>query len=41
MTTAQVLFAIALAAISLLITWFTVYVAWTTIWGNRWYRRRR
>jgi len=40
-TTAQTIFSIALGAIALLITWFVVYVAWTTVWGNRWYRRRR
>ena len=39
-TTAQTLFAIALASITLLITLFAVYVLSTTMWGNRWFRRR-
>jgi hypothetical protein len=38
-TTAQVLFSIALGAIALLITFFAVYVASTTVWGDRWFRR--
>ncbi len=38
LTTAQVLFSIALGSIALLITWFAVYVARTTFWGDRWYR---
>ncbi|MGE0877226.1 MAG: hypothetical protein AB7L13_02165 [Acidimicrobiia bacterium] len=40
LTTAQTLFTIALAVVAVLITWFVVFVAWTTVWGNRWYRRR-
>ncbi len=40
MTTAQTLFAIALAAITLLITLFSLYVVSTTMWGNRWFRKR-
>ena len=39
-TTAQWIFAIALALVTVLITWLSVYVAWTTVWANRWYRRR-
>lgn len=39
-TTAQLLFAIALGSITLLITLFAVYVVSTTMWGNRWFRRR-
>ncbi len=39
-TTAQTLFAIALASITLLITLFGVYVVSTTVWGNRWFRKR-
>jgi hypothetical protein len=39
-TTAQWIFSIALALVTLLITWLTIYVAWTTVWANRWYRRR-
>jgi membrane protein implicated in regulation of membrane protease activity len=41
MSTAQVLFSIALGAITLVITGFAVYVAGSTMWGDRWYRRRR
>jgi len=41
MTTAQVLFAIALSIVALVITGFAVYVASSTMWGDRWYRRRR
>ena len=40
MTTAQVLFSIALGAITLLITVYAVYVAGSTMWGDRWFRRR-
>ena len=40
MTTAQWIFAIALALVTVLITWLAVYVAWTTVLANRWYRRR-
>lgn len=39
-TTAQTLFAIALAMITLLITLFSLYVVSTTMWGNRWFRKR-
>lgn len=39
MTTAQVVFSVALGAIALLITFFAVYVVSTTMWGNRWFRR--
>jgi membrane protein implicated in regulation of membrane protease activity len=38
-TTAQTLFAIALGAITVLITCFALYVASSTMWGDRWYRR--
>lgn len=37
-TTAQTLFAIALGAITVLITGFALYVASSTMWGDRWYR---
>jgi hypothetical protein len=37
MTTAQVLFSIALGFFALLITGFGLYVARTTSWGDRWY----
>lgn len=39
-TTAQLFFAIALGSITLLITLFAVYVVSTTMWGDRWFRRR-
>jgi hypothetical protein len=35
-TTAQVLFSVALGLISLIIVSFAVYVVWTTTWGDRW-----
>ena len=38
MTTAQTIFAIALGAITVLITCFALYVASSTMWGDRWYR---
>jgi len=38
-TTAQLLFSIALAVISLIILWFAVYVLHTTMWGDRWVRK--
>lgn len=38
LTTAQLLFSIALGTIALLITAFALYVARTTFWGDRWYR---
>jgi hypothetical protein len=40
-STPQVLFAIALGTVTLIITGFAVYVAGSTMWGDRWYRRRR
>jgi hypothetical protein len=40
-TTAQVVFSIALGIIALLITAFAVYVASTTMWSDRWFGRRR
>ncbi len=41
MTPAQLAFSIALGTITLLITGFALYVASSTRWGDRWYRRRR
>ena len=41
MSGAQVLFAIALGTIALVITGFAVYVASSTVWGDRWYGRRK
>jgi hypothetical protein len=40
MTTAQVLFSVALGAIALFIAFYAVYVAGSTMWGDRWFRRR-
>ena len=37
-STAQTIFAIALGAITVLITCFALYVASSTMWGDRWYR---
>jgi len=39
-TTAQTVFAVALAAVALAITVFSVYVVSSTMWGDRWYGRR-
>ena len=39
-STAQVLFAIALGSITLLITAFAVYVAGSALWGDRWFTKR-
>lgn len=41
MTTAQTLFAIALGAIALLITFFALYVLSSTVWAGRWVRPGR
>ena len=41
MTTAQTLFAIALGAITLLITFFALYVLSSTVWAGRWVRRKQ
>jgi hypothetical protein len=41
METAQILFAIALGTVTVIISGFAVYVAGSTMWGDRWYRRRR
>jgi hypothetical protein len=40
-TAAQIAFSIALGAIALLVTFFAVYVASSTTWGDRWVRRRK
>jgi hypothetical protein len=40
-TTAQVIFSIALGLIALLIMAFSLYVASSTMWGDRWTRGRR
>ena len=41
MTPAQVAFSIALGTLTLLITGFALYVASSTLWSDRWYRRGR
>ena len=41
MTGAQILFSIALGTIALVITGFALYVASSTMWGDRWYGRRQ
>ena len=41
MTTVQILFSVALGLITVVITGFAVYVASSTMWGDRWYGRRR
>jgi hypothetical protein len=38
-TPAQLAFSIALGTITLLITFFGLYVVSSTRWSNRWYRR--
>ena len=39
MTTAQLVFSVALGVVTVLVTLFAVYVVSTTMWGNRWFRR--
>ncbi len=39
MSGAQVVFAVALAAVSLLVVLFGVYVVSSTMWGDRWTKR--
>jgi hypothetical protein len=39
-TTAQVIFSIALGAIALLILFFSLYVASSTMWADRWIGRK-
>ncbi|HEX2063472.1 MAG TPA: hypothetical protein VHE80_03520 [Acidimicrobiales bacterium] len=41
MTTAQIVFAVALGAVTLLVLLFAVYVVSSTMWSDRWARRRR
>lgn len=41
MTTSQVLFSVALGIMALIITGFALYVASSTMWGDRWYGRRK
>ncbi len=39
MTTAQLIFSVALGVVTVLVTLFAAYVVSTTMWGNRWFRR--
>ena len=41
MSTAQVVFAIALGTITLVVLFFAGYVVSSTIWGDRWVRREK
>jgi hypothetical protein len=41
MSTAQIVFSIALAVITLIITAFSIYVVSSTMWGSRWVRSPR
>lgn len=41
MSGAQVVFSVALGLITLVITGFALYVASSTMWGDRWYGRSR
>ena len=41
MTTAQIIFSVALGLIALLIGFFGIYVASSTMWSDRWTRGRR
>lgn len=41
MTTAQIIFSVALGSITLFIVFFSLYVASSTMWGDRWTRGRR
>ena len=38
MSTAQIVFSIALAVVGAIIVFFAIYVLNTTMWGNRWVR---
>ena len=39
MSTAQIVFSIALAVVALVIVLFSLFMLNTTIWGNRWIRQ--
>ena len=39
MTTAQLVFSVALGVVTLLVTAFALYVVSSTMWGDRWFRR--
>lgn len=38
-TTAQLVFSVALGVVTLLVIAFGVYVVSSTMWGDRWFRR--
>lgn len=40
LSTAQAVFGTALAVVTLIITGFALYVAWSTVWSDRWYEKR-
>ncbi len=40
-STAQILFSLALVVMTAIITAFGVYVAGSTLWGNRWFGKGR
>ena len=39
LTTAQTIVSVALGVMTLLITWFGIYLVWSTMWSDRWVRR--
>ncbi len=41
MSGAQIMFSVALATVTVIITGFALYVASSTMWGDRWYGRRK
>ena len=41
MTTAQIVFAVALGAVTAMVLFVTLYVLSSTMWSDRWARRRR
>ena len=41
MSTTQIVFSVALGTVAVVITGFALYVASSTMWGDRWYHRRR
>lgn len=40
LSTAQAIFGTALAVVTILISAFAIYVAWSTMWSDRWYPKR-
>ncbi|SHE49632.1 hypothetical protein SAMN02745225_00784 [Ferrithrix thermotolerans DSM 19514] len=41
MNTSQLLFSIALGAVTLVVVGFAIYVVSTTLWGDKWVRRSK